>query len=443
MTKVVITPGITDLNRGDQALIWLIKDILKEGGVTSDIKLLQSGNSLNDIYMQSKQSIEMGFDVITPVLLHPARKDSDDSIKYTSYTKIKWGFTALKDLVYSSLLLSKVKIINRIGESRLSKDQMDTYTVFSEMDIMIVKGGGFLHTYKRLTDIYYLYYSLFNIMLAQRLSKKVIIMPNSFGPFLGKFEKYFVKRVLKKCNLIYARENISKKYLSDLLDKEIHLSPDLGFYIPVDRDDGLTNTSVLSNKGKTVAITMRPYRFPEYSDGEKRYQNYINEMFIVCRELIKGGYYPIFVAHTLGPSAHEDDRIALNSVIEKLEDYGISTNQYTFINDSNMNCFDVTNLYSQIDYIIGTRFHSVIFSMVSLTPAIAISYSGHKTTGIMKDMGLEDYVIDIGELKSENILSKFYYLVDNKSDVKKKIKKYLDYCCAAKEEIVKNTTRVM
>ena len=86
---------------------------------------------------------------------------------------------------------------------------------------MVVKGGGILHTYKRITDIYYLYYSLFNIMLAHRLGKKVIIMPNSFGPFLGKFEKYIVKKVLSKCDLIYAREDISRRYLQDLLGVDI------------------------------------------------------------------------------------------------------------------------------------------------------------------------------------------------------------------------------
>lgn len=46
-------------------------------------------------------------------------------------------------------------------------------------------------------------------------------MPNSFGPFLGKFEKYIVKKVLSKCDLIYAREDISRRYLQDLLGVDI------------------------------------------------------------------------------------------------------------------------------------------------------------------------------------------------------------------------------
>ena len=80
MNKIIITPGITDLNRGDQALIWLIKDVLEDCGLSVSMKLLQSGNNKQDIYMQSKQSADMQYDVMTPLLLHPARSKENESI---------------------------------------------------------------------------------------------------------------------------------------------------------------------------------------------------------------------------------------------------------------------------------------------------------------------------------------------------------------------------
>src|SRR5699024_2360114 len=113
----------------------------------------------------------------------------------------------------------------------LNKDQKNTYKKFEEIDFLVVKGGGFLHTYNRLSDLYYLYYSLYNLVLAQRLGKKILIMPNSYGPFMGKLEKKIIKKVIQKCDLIYSRESISKEYLSKYINKEVRLSPDLGFYI--------------------------------------------------------------------------------------------------------------------------------------------------------------------------------------------------------------------
>lgn len=428
MNKIIITPGITDLNRGDQALIWLIKDVLEDYGLPVNMKLLQSGNNKHDIYMQSKQSTDMQYDVMAPLLLHPARGKENESIAYSFSLKLRWGLIALKDLINSSMLLSKNKTINKLAMKKLKKEQRKTYNNFKNMDLMIVKGGGFLHTYNRLTDIYYLYYSLYNIMLADRLGKKVVIMPNSFGPFLGKLEQAIVKKVLNKVELIYAREDISKKYLQNVLRRKVYLSSDLGFFISSNKNKSKYNENIFTTDKKKVAITMRPYRFPEYSDSSKRYENYINEMYKVSKELINRGYYPVFVAHTLGPSAHEDDRISLKEVIEKLQKAGVANKDYSYIDNAAMNCYDLANLYSKVDYIIGTRFHSVIFAMTSLKPAIAISYSGHKTTGIMKDMGLEKYVVEIGEIDSEVMLKKFDNLIDETDIVREKIKQYLDKC---------------
>ncbi|MHA6533615.1 polysaccharide pyruvyl transferase family protein [Paenibacillus sp. BAC0078] len=436
MKKILITPGITDLNRGDQALIWLIKNLVEEAGIDSHYKLLQSGNNDADIYNQSKQSVEMGFDVMKPILLHPARGKEKKTISYTKFTKLSWGTTAVIDIFKSALLLSNLSFLVKLGTNLLDKSQRGTYEEFKKMDLMIVKGGGFLHTYKRITDLYYLYYSLYNLMLAKRLGKKIIIMPNSYGPFMGKIEKKIVRRVLRNCKLIYARESISEKYLTDIIDNEVATSVDLGFYIKDYKDYQIRKVIEFDFPEKKIAITMRPYRFPESENGKEKYKNYIEEMTKVVKELIYKNYHPIFVAHTLGPSTHEDDRIAIEEVIKLLESNGIENNTYSYINESEMNCFDITELYSQMDYIIGTRFHSVIFAMTSLIPAIAVSYSGHKTFGIMSDMGLSDYTVDIGNIKAEDVLRKLNQLFKNESEVKDKIKKYLEISQKDKRNLI-------
>lgn len=442
MKKIVITPGITDLNRGDQALIWLIRDIIKEAGIISDYKLLQSGNNDDDIYNQSRQSIQMGFDVIKPILLHPARGKKKKNISYTLLTKLSWGSTALIDMFKSVLLLSKLHFLNTIGIGLLNEEQKETYEDFKTMDLMVVKGGGFLHTYNKITDVYYLYYNLYNLMLAKRLGKKIFIMPNSFGPFIGKAEKEIVKTVLRKCDLVYARESISKKYLSDLLGNRVILSADLGFYIKDYKDYQVQKLVNFNSLIKKVAITMRPYRFPECSNGEEKYKLYIKEMYKVTKGLIEKKYHPIFIAHTLGPSIHEDDRIAIEEVIKILEGSGVSKEKYSYINDSEMNCFDITKLYSQMNYIIGTRFHSVVFAMTSLIPAIAISYSGHKTLGIMSDMGLANYTVDIANINSEDVLNKFDNLIINESFVRDKIKTYIELCETNKQNLMEEIRKI-
>ncbi len=91
-------------------------------------------------------------------------------------------------------------------------------------------GDFYIHI--RDSQIYTTYTIVYFILFSHiEWAKKIVIMPNSFGPFMGKLEKRIVKKVLNKCELIYARENISREYLQNLLGREIYLSPDLGFYI--------------------------------------------------------------------------------------------------------------------------------------------------------------------------------------------------------------------
>ncbi|MFW6016293.1 MAG: polysaccharide pyruvyl transferase family protein, partial [bacterium] len=80
--------------------------------------------------------------------------------------------------------------------------------------------------------------------------------------------------------------------------------------------------------------------------------------------------------------------------------------------------------YSLFDYIVGTRFHSVIFSLSNSIPGIAISYAGNKSYGIMHDIGLDEYVIDIREVSYNLLKEKFDSLINNEIDVKNKIKIY-------------------
>ncbi|TOL24322.1 hypothetical protein CGI03_02910, partial [Vibrio parahaemolyticus] len=132
-----------------------------------------------------------------------------------------------------------------------------------------------------------------------------------------------------------------------------------------------------------------------------------------------------------GPSAHETDRIAINDVIEKLDDKV----DYTVI-DADRNYKQMLDVYSTLDYLIGTRFHSVIFAQISNIPSLAIAYGGNKTRGIMRKIGLEDYVIDIESISSEELEVVFNNLVENKNDYQSKLEK-------AKLDIEEDRSRII
>ena len=115
------------------------------------------------------------------------------------------------------------------------------------------------------------------------------------------------------------------------------------------------------------------------------------------------------MAHTLGPSAHENDSLAIKEVMNQLDKETFSN--VSFIEDYDLNCRDVEKIYSYYDYMIGTRFHSVIFSLNVNVPSIAIAYGGNKGKGIMNVLGNDDFSIDMDKICYDTLVDKFEKLV--------------------------------
>jgi len=81
------------------------------------------------------------------------------------------------------------------------------------------------------------------------------------------------------------------------------------------------------------------------------------------------------------------------------------------------------NLLSQIaatDFVVATRFHNVLLSLMLNKPAIAISFH-HKCSSLMSQMGLSDYCQDIQKLNGESLAEQFCRLSKNAVILKQSI----------------------
>lgn len=418
MKKIIIVPSNTDLNRGDQALVWesirLVKDAVLE---EVKISLIGYGDTPEEWYQQNNQTEKLGYPILKPILKHPGRKTKKtehDGVKYGVSTLFSWGICAIVDLLKSIWLLSSIGFLRLIGAIFLGKDEKRTLKQYQEADAIFVKGGGFIHSYGPLTDIYLMYFLLFHINLGLALKKPVFVFPNSFGPLKNKFARRLAYRSLKRCTLVTSRESVSDDFLY-AMGIESHLFPDLGFYLQPSNGEGVEE--YLFNKGvdlskKNVVMTARPYRFGGSSNADDLYIKYINSYVQLITHLLSNNYGVTLFAHTLGPSTHEDDRIAIRDIVERLNPE--DRTKIVTIDDSNLNCRDVENIYSYYDYLVGTRFHSVIFGLNVETPALAIAYGGNKGTGIMKEFDLSDYCIKIEDAEGRKMIDVFENMVNNR-----------------------------
>jgi colanic acid/amylovoran biosynthesis protein len=303
----------------------------------------------------------------------------------------------------------------------LEEEKKRSLSLMKDADAIFMKGGGVLQTYGGVTSTYSMYFWVYPILLAHKLKKPVYIMPNSFGPFEGPFVKCIARFALKKCRVVTSRESYSQKTIKEQLGLDIENYPDLAFELPKSNLDKVSifEKYKLPNDKKLVAITMRPYRFPTCTNPKQAYETFKNEMAAFIEELYTNGFMPVIIEHTMAVNDHENDGACIRDVIKKID-----KEKYRFITDTTFDCYDLKCIYSFCDYIVGTRFHSVIFSLGSGVPGIAISYIGNKSTGIMHDIGLDDYVIDIADVTCERLITKLKNLVQEQDIVMSKINAY-------------------
>lgn len=420
--KIILIPGNTDLNRGDQALVWESIRLIEDAYKGAEITLMRG-----DDHRQYSQTEKLGYPMIHTVLKHPGRFfNKYKHIRYSALDTAVMGMVAVFDFILSSALLVRCRFINFIAQRFMPMENRETLAEFRNCDAVVVKGGGFIHSYGAVTDAYQIYFLLFYMLLAIRYGKKLLILPNSIGPLKNWIARRLALYVINHGDYISVRESVSKDYLLSLksLHGNIYHHADLGFFLHASKEYDaigyLKNHGVDTSK-QMVGITLRPYRFPGEANPDEKYKKYIDSVVVLAQNLVERHYQIILFSHTLGPGAHENDTLALKELSAVLDERKLT---YVFIEDSTLDCRQVMSIYSHFAFLVGTRFHSVIFAQNSFVPTIAISYGGNKGVGIMKDAGLNDYSIPMGEISSERLISTFERLEKERSTVVEQLRQH-------------------
>ncbi|MEJ5929151.1 polysaccharide pyruvyl transferase family protein [Corynebacterium sp. H128] len=425
MTKTIILPSCDDGNRGDQALVWQTRQVAKDAGLADECYML------TEDLCSAPQSESLGIGLLAPVLSHPSKWYAPKSnLSYGKMLYAIWGIISIVDGVRCALFLFEPT--RRIFGFLLTKEERKTISQIKTADACFVKGGGFIHSTNSLSDPYKSYFFMYHLMLAQSLKTPVFVMPNSYGPFEGAFFQSIVKRVLNRCELVTARESVSKDMLG-AIGVESTVFPDLAFGLKSERpaEPYFKALRELHPGREVVGITARPYRFPNSDNPVEAYENYIEELRKFCREIFEKGYLPVLIEHVVSGGEHESDIAAIELLASKLD-----KGTFEIFQDRSLNAKQMKALYAECDYLVGTRFHSVIFAMSELTPAIAIGYGGNKSQGIMRDVGCPGRVLPIEEMNAEILLSMFEDLIKD-TESEKFLNQLVESSAIKNQELIK------
>jgi len=421
MKKYLILPECDDSNRGDQALIWETVHLAQKAGYNGTYYMLANSSS-------SRQSQNIGILNIPPVLRHPSHvvRGSAKNIRYGLSLKLRWGMASLHELICTGVLLNPFLRVLFIRLHWLPQRVRTTLEVYNCADAAFVKGGGFLHAYGGIIATYQIYYFLYHIRLALSFGIPVYILPNSFGPLDAPGVRSMIRRTLEKCEAVCTREHLSQQLLKEDCGFEAHPYSDIAFLLPKDEQYNSKSALLLAGipigQKPIVAITVRPYRFPEYTEGSARYDAYKHAVAGLIRWLHDQGLFPVLVEHTYSPNEHEQDIHCINeirAILGAFSDYAIFSNHM-------LSCTQMKAIYGQFDFTVGTRFHSVIFSLSEGVPSLAIAYGGNKSTGIMADIGLGSYVVPIGTVSQTQLIEKFREMVVNREQICTTIQQHME-----------------
>lgn len=360
--------------------------------------------------------------------LHDERLNTDHNIikKYANQlfpgcfyeAEPLFGFKNDKLRIFTFLWIFMKSILMLISDNKvflrvfLKKREVEAINTFLGSDVIISKGGSFLVTENSsLRQTLSLIRMLYPFILANRYHKKIVIFSQSLGPVEGKFNRWLFEKVLASVDTIYLRESLCvDKYLSVktvCLKTKCKIIPDTAFYLQSEGNNDVPikiNTNMF-NVGYTLVDHDFKYISSQTEVEEKR-KNYKQSIIESMKYLIdkESAIIHIFpqVRVDISVLGHNDMRISQE--IKEIF-YGTKYEEKVHFYDENWTPVQLRNLYEKMDIFIGTRLHSVIFSLSVYTPSINIAYHGTKSQGILAGIrDLDKYVIDINTINEKILL---------------------------------------
>lgn len=267
------------------------------------------------------------------------------------------------------------------------------------------------------SDIYglqrFLYISLPQV-LALLLGKKLIVLPQTLGPFNGKMVKTIARFILKRSRIIYSRDHIGTAKMQQFIrqtneNDKLRFCYDLGFIVdpivPKDKDeyDFLLHKSQNSNiVGINISglLYMGGYTQNNMFGLKVDYRELVDDIINFFIEMER--WKIILVPHVFGTTENrESDFIVCNTICNK------------FTSNHNNQIYAIRNAYNQseikaiiglADFFVGSRMHACIAALSQGIPTVAIAYS-KKFQGVLESIGCESLVADPRIMEMNKILT--------------------------------------
>lgn len=311
--------------------------------------------------------------------------------------------------IFVSSYLLLFPLLGKSAKKILPFRYRDLLNKYESANLVIPVGGGQLSARKGFKQTAVIMLHALEILIPQRLKKPIIIYPQSIGPFGNKFQEWCVRRVLKRVTTIFVREQRSFELLMSwgMSKDKILIVPDAGFlFSPNTKESALQLLQKynLPNGRRLLGVTVREW-LPAHEQ-----ENFEMELAHFLNYVTDRNFNVVIIPQVIAEEHEVDDRVTSRNVFNKIE----NKENITLITE-NIEPDLIKGVYENLDVLLGMRMHSNIFSLTGFVPVLAIAYE-HKTNGIMEQLNIGQYVVNIKDVTELVLREKFEVLLRNREE---------------------------
>lgn len=228
----------------------------------------------------------------------------------------------------------------------------------------------------------------------KKQNKKIILLPQAFGPFNNKRVKDAFIEIMKNTDLIFARDQISYNYINQLSEpmKNVKIAPDFTNLV-----EGV-EPSYINNIARRPCIVPNQ-RMIDKTDSEIG-TKYVELLMFSIEYLYKQGLEPFILIH-------EEKDAELGFQLQSM-----LTQPIPVIQESNSLCLKA--ILGKAHFVIGSRFHSLVSALSQGVPCLGTGWS-HKYKALFQDYGCLDLLLNTETSDHQDMRNLIDLLVDETS----------------------------
>jgi polysaccharide pyruvyl transferase WcaK-like protein len=236
-------------------------------------------------------------------------------------------------------------------------------------------------------------------VVALLLGKKLVLLPQTYGPYSTTLGKYIARYILKRAHRIISRDRAGILFLNDLMKKdrikEIIFCPDVAFMLdPIKPEQTCINPPLPSAKrvpliGLNVSGLMYIEEYQKNNSlGLKiDYRKFAQKTALTVLDTTEA--HILLVPHTFSPPMASDPDACMD-VIKTLPD---KYKDRVHLVSKEYDQSEIKAIIGSCDFFVGSRMHACIAALSQGIPTVGVAYS-KKFAGVFESVRMADVVVD-------------------------------------------------